>query len=263
MSNVQSREDAAQAGGRTVMKHPARYSRQIVEVLAEILTSRWPDWFGRPLLHDPFAGTGERLAEMAERTGFHYSGTEIEECFIVAPHILAGDSTKWETYPPARHPIEYGAGNWVVVTSPAYSNGVSDHHLARDSSTRKTYRKAKAEITGDPEVELLPNNMGRWSYRGTKRPEDGGRSARREAYWRLAQESVRHWTTAELVLVNVSDFIAKHEIVEPLVDDWCELLSVYGWTNQVRHEVVTPRMRHGQNADKRVAAEVIIEATRG
>lgn len=244
-------------------QHPARYSQAIIDRFAEILLGHWPDWFGRPKLFDPFAGTGERLAELAQRTGFDYGGVEIEEWCIVAPHIDQGDATAWESYPPARHPLEYGHGHWLVITSPVYPNGMADAHLARDGSPRKNYRKAKAEATGDEEAALHHNNMGGFGYRGTKRPEEGGKSTKRAEYWRIAQESVRWWGTAELVLVNVSDFIYTRngeERVEPLVDDWAELLSVYGWTGQVRHEVTTPRMKHGANGEKRVAAEVIIEA---
>lgn len=243
-------------------KHPARYSQSIIDCFAEILLGRWPDWFGRPLLWDPYAGTGERLAELAERTGFYYGGTEIEQWCIVAPHIHQGDATVWETYPPARH-AEYANGGWLVICSPVYPNGMADAHLARDGSPRKNYRKAKAEATGDEEAKLHPNNMGALGYRGTKRPEEGGKSAKRAEYWRIAQESVRWWGTAELVLVNVSDFIYTRngeERVEPLVADWKELLSLYGWTAQIDHLVPTPRMRHGENAEKRVAHEVIIEA---
>lgn len=244
-------------------RHPARYSHAIIDRFAEILLGHWPNWFGRPLLHDPWAGTGTRLAELAVRTGFYYSGTEIEECFIEASHILCGDSTREETYPPARNPVEFGAGRWLIITSPVYPQGTADAHLARDGSERKNYRKAKAEITGDPEAALVKNNMGGFGYRGTKRPEEGGKSAKRAEYWRIAQESVRWWGTAELVLVNVSDFIYTRngeERVEPLVADWKELLSLYGWTAQIDHLVPTPRMRHGENAEKRVAHEVIIEA---
>lgn len=245
------------------MSHPAQYSASVLDAAFEILNSRWPDWFGRPLIFDPFSGVGTRLAAACAAHGWDYSGVELEEAFIQAPHVHQGDATRWESYPPARFPVEYGSGRWCILTSPAYSNGMSDHHLARDGSPRKNYRKAKAEITGDAEVELLLNNMGRYGYRGSKRPEEGGKSAKRAEYWRIAQESVRWWGTAELVLVNVSDFVYTRngeERVEPLVADWKELLSLYGWTAQIDHLVPTPRMRHGENAEKRVAHEVIIEA---
>lgn len=247
------------------MSHPATYSAAVLECFGEILLGRWPDWFGRPLLFDPYAGTGVKLAAWAQSIDFDYSGIEIEESFIVAPHIHPGDATVFDFYPPARHPDEYRHGHWVVVTSPVYPNGMADNHLARDGSPRKNYRKAKAELTGNDEAKLHPNNMGNYGYRGSKRPEAGGTSKRREAYWTLAHQSVPHWSTAELVLVNVSDFTYTKggvEHVEPVVDDWANLLSDYGWKNQTRHLVATPRMRNGANRDKRVAREVIIEATR-
>ena len=139
----------------------------------------------------------------------------------------------------------------------------SDNHLARDDSRRKNYRKAKADIVGDPEAALEAQNMGNFGYRGTKRPEDGGKSVKRTEYWRIARECVENWQTASMVLVNVSDFMHSGGVVEPVVDDWRKLLHEAGWTDQTVMPVGTRRMKDGANADQRVDHEVVIVGRKG
>jgi hypothetical protein len=245
------------------MSHPARFSPEVLDVMLEVIEESWPEWFGRPVFHDPFAGTGERLRTWATANNITYSGTEIEACFIEVPGIMRGDSRDLATYPPARFPNEVATAGWVVLTSPVYPSGMSDAHLARDASRRKNYRKAKAEITGDVEADLEEQSMARFGYRGTKRPEDGGKSAKRTEYWRIARECVEHWQTASMVLVNVSDFKHSNGLIEPVVDDWRKLLHEAGWTDQTVMPVGTRRMRDGSNADQRVDHEVVIVGRRG
>lgn len=246
------------------MTHPARYSKPVLDLTREILLAEWPEFMGRPMLHDPCAGTGERLHEFCNSDGmwWPYSGTEIEECYIEAPGILHGNSTRADTYPPARWPETTPVFGWLIFTSVVYPNGMADNHLARDGSPRKNYRKAKAEITGDEEAELDPDNAGNYGYRGTKRPEDGGTSRKREAYWDIHRRMLPHWETAEMVILNASDFKHSNGRVEPVVKDWRDLLHEFGWSKQVAHPVGTQRMKHGQNADQRVAHEVVIVARR-
>lgn len=241
------------------MTHPARWSPEVLDVIAPLLLAEYPEWLGRPLVHDPFAGSGERLVEFSINVGFPVQGTEIEACYIeTLATVRVGDSRDPATYPPA-------AGwrfDWLVMTSPVYPNGMADNHRARDTSRRRNYRKAKAEATGDPAAELDPANMANYGYRGTKRLEGGGRSIRRVKYWELADACVACWDSARMVIVNVSDFMYDNGKVEPVVDDWKQLLFRHGWTDQVDHPVGTPRMRDGENADQRVDHEVVIVARR-
>ncbi len=250
------------------MSHPARFSPPIIDLVADILLAERPDFMGRPIIHDHMAGTGERLPEMCNRDNmmWMYSGTELEECFIVAPGIVQGDATEEATYPPARLPDQVAAFGWVLFTSWVYPNGMADNHLARDGSKRRNYRKAKAEITGDVEAELHPNNAANFGYRGTKRPEDGGTSKRRTEFWRIHREALANCDSAQMVILNVSDFVYTRKgvkDVEPFVDDCIALLDEHGWTDRVVHPVGTQRMGHGANRDNRVANEVVIVARRG
>ena len=245
--------------------HPARFSKPIVDVIRDILVAEFPGPMGRPVVHDPFAGTGTRLAEICDTgdgLGFGFSGTEIEECFIEHEAIIHGDACDARLYPPTLLPNETTTGGWVICTSPVYANGVADNHKPSDASKRHTYRAAKIEITGDPDAELHPGNMGNYGYRSTQRD---GKSTKRKAFWEIADAAMSHWDSALLAIVNVSDFKAKRngvEVTEPHVDDWKALLYKHGWINQTDFPVGTQRQGNGENRDVRVANEVVLVCRR-
>lgn len=238
------------------MSHPARFSKEVVDTLVDLLQSlnklsvkagRRPGLW----IHDPFAGTGERLYEIAGRLNppAGYTGTEIEPEFIVLHKtelgtVYPGDATK-PHYPINPH---------IIVTSPAYPNGMADSWAAQDPSKHKNYRMALSEITGE-DRQLNINNQGRYGYRGT-----GPGSQKRKEYWRIAREAVKNWDGASLVIVNVSDFMYSKlgvDHTEPVVQEWADLLLEHGWQTY-RVPVGTRRMRLGANSDKRVPAEWIL-----
>lgn len=219
--------------------HPARFSNEIIQWFREN-----PHFDAFTHAHDPFAGTGERLGALADELGFTFSGTEIEECFIVDPRVRAGNSVLRASYP---------IGPFTIVTSPVYANGMTDNHKPQDGSRRRTYRVAKIAITGDPEAELLPDNMGAHGYRS------GGKARRR--YWDIANAVVAQWIPAGCTraFVNVSDFIMAGRVIEH-GQEWHECLSDNGFRVIGIDDVSTRRMRDGANRDARVEAEWIIEA---
>jgi hypothetical protein len=133
----------------------------------------------------------------------------------------------------------------------------SDHAVANDASKRYTYRKAISTIEG-VDRELHESNLGRYGYRSTKRD---GKSTKRAEYWRIADKIVGNWSSASMVILNVSDFIARGQ-VEPHVADWKDLLARHGWADQTDHPVGTRRMRNGENAEARVDHEVVIVGRR-
>lgn len=223
--------------------HKAQYSKAIVDVIRAMLLERYPEFWQRPKLWDPYAGPGVKLGEIAGPE-FDYGGTEIEESFIVNPRIVHGSATDPTTYPNGPH---------VIVTSPVYANGFGDHHKASDESVRNTYRAWIGQIEG-ADRELHEENMGRWGYRGTKR---GGKSLRRQVYWDLAERSVKNWDRAELVILNVSDFLSKG-VIEPHVADWVQLMLRHGWSVQESRRVETPRLGYGDNREERVEFEVVL-----
>ena len=244
--------------------HPARFSQEVLDLAAELLMARYPEWLGRPYVFDPFAGTGEALARLSatliaaepEHIGFQVTGVEIEPAYIVnAELVKPGDALDRSCYEQAP------TGGLVIFTSPVYPNGMADHHRPKDTSVRRTYLVSLMALTGDAAYEMDEHNMGRYGFRGTRRD---GTSKRRAAYWDLAEKAVAVWAgCAQHVLLNVSDFMHSNGQVEPVVDDWKAVLHKHGFTEQFDHPVATSRMRMGANHDQRVANEVIVEARRG
>lgn len=222
------------------IKHPARFSPEIIEVMKPILQDA-------VRVHDPFAGTGERLGKLIDSLSPRpiFSGTEIEASFIVDPRVRHGNSKDFYTYPRAMH--------YTICTSPVYPNGMADSWEAKDGSKRNTYRAAVKENEGQ-DRELDPDNMGMWGYRGTT-----PRSAKREAYWDLARKCAENWHEAGRIVLNVSDFMVRDDI-EPVVEPWIALLEDLGWHSTKVIPVRTQRNRHGSDAsrDQRVDHEMVI-----
>jgi hypothetical protein len=215
--------------------HPAKFSDEILAVIAPLLRAQ-------PLaVHDPFAGTGERLGKLCDQLGLPFTGTEIEPEFARDARVRGGDSTD-----PATYPRGY---RYCVVTSPPYPNGMSDHFKASNLN-RHTYRQALAQILGH-DRPLHPNNMGRYGIRY------GEQQLRR--HYEIARRCVQHWP--DHVIVNVSDFIVAGE-VHPVVDRWHELLEDRGYRIVETIPVETPRQRHGANGQARVDHEAVLVATR-
>lgn len=217
------------------MSHPARFSPQLLPTLANALSV-----VGLPV-HDPYAGTGERLGALCDSLGLTFTGTEIEGPFIIDPRVRQGDSTLRETYPPTRH---------VVCTSPSYPNGMSDHFRARDASKRNTYRQGLAAITGE-DRPLNMNNTARYGRRGGKKAE--------ARYWELQTRVVDHWPP--IVIVNVKDFFYDHDHLYPLVLKWTQLLTAWDYDVKERFDIPCPGQRHGANR-KRVDTEAVLIAER-
>lgn len=256
---------ALRPAGR-VVAHPARYSPELLDVLRFIVPRL-------TRVHDPFAGTGERLGRVASDRPWFFTGTEIEPGFIVDHRVFEGDSTDPYTYP---EPVACGACGdttsepgapcsahvlrpYTIVTSPVYPNGMADHFVSKasDESTRRTYRHALADTVGEPEVELAQANMGRWGYRSATSLDNTSRMM----YWHLARKAVGCWAGAERCIVNVSDFVAGDRQV-PVVDGWERLLVQHGWTVDAAHPVATKRYKNGANRNARVEAELILDCTR-
>ena len=230
--------------------HPARFSDSIIDHFKTLLVAD-------ERVHDPFAGTGEQLGRLADEIGFRFTGTEIEQSFIVDPRVRLGDSTKRASYPRTR--------GWTGCTSPVYPNGNADYFASSSDEKkpwkRNTYRHAIAKRSGGAITELADNNMARFGYRGTK---PMGQSTKRIAYWDLARRCVPYWSSAAWFVLNVSDF-QSGDYTEPLVGQWVTLMEENGWAIERFDTVVTPRYRNGsdESRDQRVEAEAVILFRRG
>ena len=106
------------------MKHPARYSEELMPLLKKILVDNNLQWDSKVL--DPFAGTG-KIHELP----FDTYGIEIEpEWADMHPRNVCGDSTK----------MSFSTAFFdAICTSPTYGNRMADSHQAKDNSKRTTY----------------------------------------------------------------------------------------------------------------------------
>lgn len=187
-------------------------------------------------VHDPFAGTGERLGELCDSLGLTFTGTDLEDWPDRDPRVTLGDALDPRTYP---------QGARLIVTSPTYGNGMNDHHEARDPSRRHTYRAA----LGRP---LHENNTGRYGIRR------GRRSMTR--YWTMHAEAITHWHRLGWpAVVNVKAFIKDFEVYD-LPERWAHTLAEHGYRVTARLEVPCPGIRHGANHAARIDHEVILVA---
>lgn len=227
------------------VEHPAMWSSEILVELAKAIPAggrpngRWTPTH----VHDPFAGTGERLGNVADANGWRFTGTEIEAAFIIDERVQVGDATLRSSYP--RRPF-------VIVTSPVYPNGIADDFNAQDGSTRRTYRAALSKVKGK-DTRLQPNNMGAYGYRGQP-----FHSINRAMYWRLASDAIACWSRADAVYLNVSDFMQGGNR-EPVVSQWIATMQIAGWTLAARpKQIKTRRYKMGRNSSARVETEYLL-----
>lgn len=227
--------DTAEEAQRWPDTHPAKWSREILAAIAPTLKA----W--RLPVHDPFAGTGQRLGELCDALELPFTGTEIEPEFARDQRVTPGDSTDAATYP---------TGAYCVVTSPAYPNGMADHFKAT-SLDRNTYRQALAKRLGH-DRPLHTNNMGRYGLRY------GDRQLAR--HYSIARQCVRWWP--DRAIVNIKDFFYKRTEIHPTVARWQQILTDHDYLIVDEIPVKTPGQKKGANRDLRVDHEMVLVASR-
>jgi hypothetical protein len=73
-------------GRQRVPVHPCQFSPEVIAALEELVSPG-------EHVHDPFAGTGLRLAALCDRIEAVYTGTDIEDWPGLDPRVAVGDST--------------------------------------------------------------------------------------------------------------------------------------------------------------------------
>jgi DNA modification methylase len=205
------------------MKHPAKYSNPILDVMQEMLV----DVSG--ILLDPFAGTGK--IHLLQREDLKTFGVEIEpEWATLHPQTIVGDALN----------LPFADASFdAIATSPTYGNRMADHHNAKDGSKRNTYKHTLGR-------DLHPNNSGQLQW-GPKY---------REFHEKVWAECIRVLKPNGTFILNISNHIRKGEEID--VTDWqVRTIQQYIPIKDVR-TVGTIRYKEGSNSSLRPDHESVV-----
>lgn len=197
-------------------KHPSKYANAVLEEIAYWLPAD-------ALVLDPFSGVG-RLGEIAKLRTVR---VEIEADWA---DQIVGDAQ--------RLPFADGVFD-AIATSPVYGNRMSDHHNARDGSTRHTYKHTLGH-------DLHPRNAGALQW------GDSYRLFHKQAW----AEIVRVLRPGGMFLLNSSDHIRKGK-VQHVTQFHLDTLGRLGLTCERTVLIGTARLRHGENHQARVDHETL------
>jgi tRNA G10 N-methylase Trm11 len=135
----------------------------------------------------------------------------------------------------------------AIATSPCYGNRMSDHHDAKDGSTRRSYTHDMRRWLNDPNYELDPDNSGKLHWGALYR------NFHRRA-WR---EAIRVLKPDGVFVLNVKDFYKAGE--RQHITDWhIDTLVELGL--QVDGGILVPvaGMGYGANRGARVQFETVV-----
>lgn len=217
------REDAM---NKTAVRHPAKYTASLLPVFAEMIP---PYSYGL----DPFGGTGKIFSLCNLVPGLRVECIEIEpEWAAYDSRIMVGNALAL--------PFENCTFDWVC-TSPTYGNRMADHHNARDTSHRNTYRHALGRT-------LHPDNSGAMQW---------GEQYRNfhVAAWR---EVRRVLSPGGIFVLNCKNHIRRHRVAH--VCEWHrQTLLDLGFELVDEKEIECPGNRFGQNGDCRARGEMVFK----
>ena len=209
--------------------HPAKFSDVILETIYPIVKDC-------KRILDPFAGVGKitHLKDMGYKGEIWCNEIEPEWAQQIenADGVIIDDVLDMSWAP--NECVD------AIATSPCYGTRMSDHYNAKDNSKRFNYR----QCLGRP---LHINNAGRLQF-GNKYCD-----FHEDAY----EECKRILCNDGLFVLNISDHIRKSKQIA--VSAWhCNTLITLGFQLLQAIKVKTPKMRYGQNANKRVSYEWVV-----
>jgi tRNA G10 N-methylase Trm11 len=222
---------------RSEVRHPAKFSEAIIERMAGYLKPGW--W-----VLDPFAGVGRVFDLCRYVDDLTIVGVEIEEEWakVARAHpfksngmLFHEDALKWmaDRVPVFNERAPFDA----IVTSPTYGNRMADHHNAKDSSRRHTYKSYLGR-------DLTPGNSGAMQW-GEKYREFHAEA------WRLAVALLK---PGGLFVLNCKDHVRKLSVVK--VTAWhTQTLLELGMDLIAADKVFAPGLRHGDTGGERVDYE--------
>jgi DNA modification methylase len=206
----------------TPKPHPAKFSTNVIDTLQQIVPPG--------LILDNFAGIGGiHVLRNKERKTI---GVEIEpEWANQSRYNIVGDALD----------LPFPDNTFdTLVTSPVYSNRMSDSHVAKDSSRRITYTHYLGR-------KLHENNSGKmqWSDKYRKFHEKA---------WKEGQRVLK---PGGLFFLNISDHIRKGQ-VQPVTAWHRDYIIDLGFAFLLEMPIKTPRMKFGANRDIRIDHESIL-----
>ena len=214
------------------VKHPAKYSDNLLEVLVRHVPAR------TSTILDPFAGTGKvaELRRWLPNRQVQFWGAEIEREWA-----LLATASGCRTIQCSTIRLPYADASFDgAITSPTYANRMADHFQARDTSKRNTYK----HVLGH---DLHPENSGgmQWGpeYRNFH-----------VAAWAEVYRVVK---PGGFLVLNIKDHIRKG--VRQDVSGF-HLLTLIRQGFAPRHfdAVPCPGQRQGRNGNLRVDFEEVI-----
>jgi DNA modification methylase len=207
--------------------HPAKYSPKVLQTISNMLGQPRK---GSNKILDPFAGTG--LIHSLRPT-WHTIGVEIEqEWAALSPHTVHEDALIFLGYTP---------DEWydAIVTSPCFGNRMADHHDAKDSSKRITYRHMLGRALSAGSAAGMP-----WGNRY------------RDFHSEIWTECARVLKPGGDFILHISDHIRKGE-VQPVSQWHRDVLVKEGLKFIEGLEITSRRMRFGANRELRVVSEYV------
>lgn len=217
------------------VSHPAKFSTAVLDQIEKYIV----DIPLRPLLIlDPFAGIG----------GVHRLNTPSTSTYGIELEAEWADQHERNIVGDAQNVVEICRGRkWrinCIVTSPSYGNRMADHHEAKDTSKRITYK----------------HKLGRDLSEGSGAGLQWGERYQ-DFHWKIWGECTRLIQktpdrTGWFVL-NCKDHVRKGE-VQPVTAWHLDCLGAMGWSLQDISMVETPGMGFGQNRDLRAEEWVAI-----
>lgn len=230
--------------------HVCRFSTYLIEPIVTAFADHLAALHAEALrqyelvLLDPFGGTGERLGEIAKGLGASPYAIELEQVYVDEARALG---VTWVHQGDSRNLVYFDGSILAAVTSPAYPNGMTDNHHARDTSRRNTYIHRIRET--HPDYELHPDNPAGLSARSSKK----GYAKMLEVHAAVWAEMFRVMMPGGIFIVNTKNtphipFTAHTK--QQLLDAGFEL---------VEHRTVEARgNNHQQHADRKVAVEDLL-----
>ena len=218
--------------------HPAKFSKEILDLFAEVLPEYLPDLAARydegdVVVLDPFGGVG-RVHLLVEQYGLplYTLAYDLEpEWAIQHERTRVGNALNL-------HQLGDGTVD-IVFTSPTYGNRLADHHVPKDDSVRHSYAFY----------------LGRMPTKGSSCTMPWGKEYRdfHEAWLR---EMLRVLAGDSLLVINMKNHI-RNDREQRVVEFFLNIAMLRGCTVERVDSIGTPHLAHGANADARCTEKLI------